>query len=45
MMAPEYEKACALLEPHAIFKGVKEVSRLSGARSASDLAKWIKEFS
>ena len=71
MMAPEYEKACALLEPYArfvkvdteahqdlgakhnirsvptlaIFKGGKEVSRISGARSASDLAKWIKDFS
>jgi thioredoxin 2 len=68
MMAPEYEKACAMLEPHArfvkvdteahkevgaqhnirsiptlaIFKGGKEVSRISGARSASDLAKWIQ---
>jgi thioredoxin 2 len=71
MMAPEYEKACALLEPYArfvkvdteahqdlgakhnirsiptlaIFKGGKEVSRISGARSASDLGKWIKDFS
>jgi thioredoxin 2 len=26
----------------AIFKGGKEVSRISGARSASDLAKWIQ---
>jgi thioredoxin 2 len=68
MMAPEYEKACAMLEPHArfvkvdteahqevgakhhirsiptiaIFKGGKEVSRISGARSASDLAKWVR---
>ena len=68
MMAPEYEKACAMLEPHArfvkvdteahhevgakhhirsiptiaIFKGGKEVSRNSGARSASDLAKWVR---
>ena len=67
-IAPEYEKACAMLEPHArfvkvdteahqevgaqhnirsiptlaIFKGGKEVSRISGARSASDLAKWIQ---
>ena len=68
MMAPEYEKACAMLEPHArfvkvdteahqevgakhnirsiptlaIFKGGKEVARISGARSAADLAKWVR---
>jgi thioredoxin 2 len=68
MMAPEYEKACAMLEPHtrfvkvdteahqevgakhnirsiptiAIFKGGKEVSRVSGARSAADLVKWVR---
>jgi thioredoxin 2 len=68
MMAPEYEKACAMLEPYArfvkvdteahqavgaqhnirsiptlaIFKGGKEVSRISGARSAPDLVKWIR---
>jgi thioredoxin 2 len=70
MMAPEYEKACAMLEPHArfvkvdteahqevgakhnirsiptiaIFKGGKEISRISGARSASELTKWISQF-
>ena len=70
MMAPEYEKACALLEPHArfvkvdteanqevgthhnirsiptiaIFKGGKEISRISGARSALELTKWISQF-
>ncbi len=64
----EYEKVCAMLEPHArfvkvdteahqevgakhnirsiptvaMFKGGKEVSRISGARSASDLAKWVQ---
>ncbi len=68
MMAPEYDKACAQLEPHArlvkvdteahqevglkhnirsiptlvIFKAGKEVSRISGARSASDLVKWVR---
>lgn len=68
MMAPEYEKACAMLEPFArlvkvdteahqdsgqrhnirsiptiaIFKGGQEISRISGARSAPDLAKWVK---
>jgi thioredoxin 2 len=68
-MAPEYEKACALIEPRArftkvdteanqdvgvqhnirsiptvaIFKGGKEVSRISGARSASDLASWVQQ--
>lgn len=68
MMAPEYEKACAVTEPYArftkvnteahpnvaqrhnirsiptiaIFKGGKEISRISGARSASDLARWVK---
>jgi thioredoxin 2 len=68
MMAPEYEKACAMLEPHArfvkvdteahqevgaqhhirsiptlaIFKGGKEVARISGARSAADLAHWVR---
>ena len=67
MMAPEYDKACAQLEPYArlvkvdteahqevglkhnirsiptlvIFKAGKEVSRISGARSASDLVKWV----
>ena len=67
MMAPEYDKACALLEPKArlvkldteahpdasaqhnirsiptlaIFKGGREVARLSGARSANDLVQWI----
>jgi thioredoxin 2 len=67
-MAPEYEKACAMLEPHArfvkvdteahqevgaqhnirsiptlvIFKGGKEVARISGARSAADLAQWVR---
>jgi thioredoxin 2 len=66
-MAPEYEKACALIEPRArfikvdtqanqdvgaqhnirsiptvaIFKGGKEISRISGARSASDLVQWV----
>jgi thioredoxin 2 len=68
MMAPEYEKACAMLEPHArfvkvdteanqevgakhnirsiptlaIFNGGKEIARISGARSAADLAKWVR---
>jgi len=68
-MAPEYEKAYALIEPLArftkvdteanqdagarhnirsiptvaIFKGGKEVSRISGARSASDLASWVQQ--
>jgi thioredoxin 2 len=68
MMAPEYEKACAMLEPHArfvkidteahqgvgakhnirsiptiaIFRGGKEVARISGARSAPDLVKWVR---
>ena len=68
MMAPEYEKACAMLEPFArlvkvdteahqdagqrhnirsiptiaIFKGGQEIARISGARSAPDLAKWVK---
>lgn len=68
MMAPEYEKACALIEPQArflkvdteanpnvslrnnirsiptlaIFIGGKEITRISGARSAADLAQWIK---
>jgi thioredoxin 2 len=68
-MAPEYKKACALIEPRArftkvdteayqdvgaqhnirsiptvaIFKGGKEVSRISGARSASDLASWVQQ--
>ena len=67
MMAPEYEKACAALEPKArlvkvdteahqdagaqhnirsiptlaIFKGGREVARVSGARSAADLVKWV----
>lgn len=67
MMAPEYEKACALVEPKArlvkvdteahqdagaqhnirsiptlvIFKGGREVARISGARSATDLVQWI----
>jgi thioredoxin 2 len=67
MMAPEYEKACAVLEPKArlvkvdteahpqlamqynirsiptlaIFRGGREVARLSGARSAPDLVKWV----
>ena len=67
MMAPEYEKACALLEPQArcvkvdtqihpsaatkynirsiptlaIFKGGREVARVSGARSAKDLVQWV----
>ncbi len=67
MMAPEYEKACAALEPKArlvkvdteahqdagaqhnirsiptltIFKGGREVARISGARSAADLVQWI----
>jgi thioredoxin 2 len=67
MMAPEYEKACALLEPRArlvkvdteahqdagaqhnirsiptlaIFKGGREVARISGARSAADLVQWV----
>lgn len=26
----------------AIFKGGQEISRISGARSAPDLAKWVK---
>jgi thioredoxin 2 len=68
MMAPEYEKACALLEPFArlvkvdteahqdagakhnirsiptlaIFKGGQELARISGARPASDLVKWVQ---
>jgi thioredoxin 2 len=68
-MAPEYEKACAQIEPRArftkvdteanqdvgsqhnirsiptvaIFKGGKEISRISGARSASDLVQWVKQ--
>jgi thioredoxin 2 len=68
MMAPEYEKACAMLEPFArlvkvdteahqdagqrhnirsiptiaIFKGGQEIARISGARSAPELAKWVK---
>ena len=67
MMAPEYEKACAVLEPKArlvkvdteahqdagmqhnirsiptlaIFKGGREVARVSGARSAADLVQWV----
>ena len=67
MMAPEYEKACAALEPKArlvkvdteahqdagaqhnirsiptlaIFKGGREVDRISGARSAADLVRWV----
>ena len=67
MMAPEYEKACATLEPKArlvkvdteahqdagaqhnirsiptlaIFKGGREIARISGARSATDLVQWI----
>ena len=67
MMAPEYEKACAALEPKArlvkvdteahqdagaqhnirsiptlaIFKDGREVARVSGARSAADLVKWV----
>ena len=67
MMAPAFEKACALVEPQArlvkvdteahpdagtqhnirsiptlaIFKGGREVARLSGARSAADLVQWI----
>jgi thioredoxin 2 len=70
MMAPEYEKACALVEPKArlvkvdteahpdagaqhnirsiptlaIFKGGREVARVSGARSAADLVKWINGY-
>ena len=69
-MAPEYEKTCALIEPHArftkidtqahpnagslhnirsiptvvIFKGGQEISRISGARSANDLAQWFKQY-
>ena len=67
-MAPEFEKAAQMLEPHArflkvdtdqeqeaamhhqirsiptliVFKGGKEVARTSGARSASQLAQWVK---
>jgi thioredoxin 2 len=67
MMAPEFEKVCAQLEPQArfvkvdteanqdaagqhhirsiptlaIFKGGREVARITGARSAQDLAQWI----
>ncbi len=69
-IAPEYEKACALIEPRArftkvdteahpdagsrhhirsiptvaIFKGGQEISRISGARSASDIAQWVKQY-
>lgn len=28
----------------AIFKGGQEVSRISGARSASDIAQWVKQY-
>ena len=68
MMAPEYEKACGLIEPYArflkvdteanpnvgvrhnirsiptlaIFIGGKEIKRISGARSAADLAQWVR---
>ena len=68
MMAPEYEKACGLIEPYArllkvdteanpnvgvrhnirsiptlaIFIGGKEITRISGARSAADLAQWVR---
>jgi thioredoxin 2 len=67
MMAPEFEKVCAQLEPRArfvkvdteahqevgaqhnirsiptlaLFKAGREVARISGARSARDLAQWI----
>lgn len=67
MMAPEFEKACAALEPKArlvkvdteahpqvgmqhkirsiptlaIFKGGREVARVSGASSAADLVAWV----
>jgi thioredoxin 2 len=70
MMAPEYEKACAQLEPRArcikvdteahqdvatqyqirsiptlaIFKGGREVARMSGARSARDLVQWVQPY-
>jgi thioredoxin 2 len=68
MMAPEFEKACAVIEPYArfvkvdteanqsvgmrhnirsiptlaIFNKGKEIARLSGARSASDIAQWVR---
>jgi thioredoxin 2 len=68
MMAPEFEKVCAQMEPRArfikvdteahqevgaqhnirsiptlaIFKAGREVSRISGARSARDLALWVQ---
>jgi len=67
IMATEYAKACALVEPKArlvkvdteahpdvgtqhnirsiptlaIFKGGREVARISGARSAPELVQWI----
>jgi thioredoxin 2 len=70
MMAPEYAKVCAELEPRArfakvdteqnqevgarhnirsiptlaIFKGGREMARISGARSARDLAQWIQPY-
>jgi hypothetical protein len=28
----------------AIFKGGQEISRISGARSASDIAQWVKQY-